>query len=67
MNSSVPDSEVPIQGSAPRGAIMNWPPIAQDFRNLRAALTHAKPTDGLEGLTALAADRLGFLETVQLD
>ena len=48
--------------------MMSWLPIARDFRDdLRAALDQAKPTDGLEGLAALAAYRLGFLETVQLD
>ena len=48
--------------------MMNWLPIARDFReDLRAALAQAKPTDGLEGLASLAAHRLGFLETVQLD
>jgi FkbH-like protein len=48
--------------------MMNWLPIARDFRgDLRAALDQAKPTDALEGLASLAACRLGFLETVQLD
>ncbi len=48
--------------------MMNWLPIAPDFReDLRAALAQAKPTDALEGLALLAACRLGFLETVQLD
>jgi FkbH-like protein len=47
---------------------MNWLPVARDFReDLRAALAQAKPTDALEGLASLAACRLGFLETVQLD
>jgi FkbH-like protein len=47
---------------------MGWLPIAPDFRgDLRAALDQAKPSDGLERLVALAAHRLGFLETVQLD
>ena len=48
--------------------MMNWLPIARDFRaDLRAALDRAKLTDGLEDLASLAAHRLGFLETVQLD
>ena len=45
-----------MQGGAPRGPMMNWLPIARDFReDLRAALAQAKPTDGLEGLASLAA------------
>ncbi len=48
--------------------MMNWLPIAGNFReDLRAALAREKPTDALEGLASLAAHRLGFLETVQLD
>jgi predicted enzyme involved in methoxymalonyl-ACP biosynthesis len=48
--------------------MMNWLPIARDFReDLRAALTRPMPTDGLDDLAALAAHRLSFLETVQLD
>jgi FkbH-like protein len=48
--------------------MMNWLPIARAFGDdLRAALARPKPTDGLEGLAALAAHRLSFLETVQLD
>ena len=48
--------------------MMNWLPIARDFReDLRAALARPKPADGLEGLAALAGHRLSFLETVQLD
>jgi len=47
---------------------MSWLPIAPNFRDdLRAALDQAKPSDALERLAALAAHRLGFLETVQLD
>jgi FkbH-like protein len=47
---------------------MSWLPTASDFReDLRAALERAKPTDCLENLASLAAYRLGFLETVQLD
>jgi FkbH-like protein len=57
-----------LQGASPRSPIMSWLPIAGDFRgDLRAALAQAKPTDALDGLAALAARRLGFLETVQLD
>ena len=48
--------------------MMSWLPIARDFRgDLRAALNSANPTDCLEKLASLAAYRLGFLETVQLD
>ena len=47
---------------------MNWLPLAPNFRgDLRAALETAKPTECLEKLASLAAYRLGFLETVQLD
>jgi FkbH-like protein len=47
---------------------MNWLPPVPDFRgNIRAALEAAKPTERLEKLASLAAYRLGFLETVQLD
>ncbi len=57
-----------LQGASPRSPMMNWLPVAQDFReDLRAALARAKPTEALEGLASLAACRLGFLETVQLD
>ncbi len=57
-----------MQSAAPRSPTMSWLPIARDFRgDLRAALEKAKPTDCLENLASLAAYRLGFLETVQLD
>ena len=57
-----------LQSASPRSPMMNWLPIARDFReDLRAALAQAKPTDALEGLASLAACRLGFLETVNLD
>ena len=57
-----------LQGASPRSPIMSWLPVAGDFRgDLRAALDQAKPIDALDGLAALAARRLGFLETVQLD
>jgi FkbH-like protein len=57
-----------MQGAAPRSPILSWLPVAADFRgDLRAALDQAKPSDGLESLAALAAHRLGFVETVQLD
>jgi len=47
---------------------MSWLPIAPDFRgDLRAALDAGILTDCLEKLASLAAYRLGFLETVQLD
>jgi FkbH-like protein len=48
--------------------MMNWLPIARDFRDdLRAALASDNPAEGLEALAALAAHRLSFVETVQLD
>ena len=57
-----------LQGTTLRSPPLSWLPIAPDFRDdLRAALDQAKPVDGLERLAALAAHRLGFLETVQLD
>lgn len=57
-----------MQGGAPSVPMMNWLPIARDFReDLGAALAQAKPRDGLDGLASLAACRLGFLETIQLD
>jgi FkbH-like protein len=47
---------------------MSWLPLAPSFRgDLCAALETAKPTERLERLASLAAYRLGFLETVQLD
>ena len=57
-----------LQGVSLRSPIMSWLPIAANFRDdLRAALDQAQPSDALERLAALAAHRLGFLETVQLD
>jgi FkbH-like protein len=57
-----------MQSASPRSPMMNWLPSARDFReDLRAALARAKPADGLEALAAIAAHRLSFLETVQLD
>jgi hypothetical protein len=48
--------------------MLSWLPIARDFRGeLRAALDSANPEDCLEKLASLAAYRLGFLETVQLE
>ena len=48
--------------------MMSWLPIAPDFRgDLRTALDSTEPVYCLENLAALAAYRLGFLETVQLD
>jgi FkbH-like protein len=47
---------------------MNWLPVARDFRaNLSSALDVADPAVRLENLASLAAYRLGFLETIQLD
>lgn len=57
-----------MQDTALRCPIMRWLPIARDFRGeLRAALDSAHPTNSLENLASLAAYRLGFLETIQLD
>src|SRR6266851_8501604 len=57
-----------MQSTTPRCPTMSWLPMAPDCRgDLRAALDTAKPTDCLENLASLAAYRLGFLETVQLD
>jgi FkbH-like protein len=57
-----------MQTTASRSPMMSWLPVARDFRgDLRAALDGAKPTECLESLASLAACRLGFLETVQLD
>src|SRR5271165_1692681 len=57
-----------MQSTPLRCPIMNWLPIAHDFRaDLRAALDNAKPTDCLESLASLATYRLGHLETIQLD
>ena len=57
-----------MQTTAPRSPMMRWLPVPRDFRgDLRAALHGAKPTECLESLASLAACRLGFLETVQLD
>ena len=57
-----------MQSTAPHFPMLSWLPIARDFRGeLRAALDSANPGDCLEKLASLAAYRLGFLETVQLD
>jgi FkbH-like protein len=57
-----------MQSTTFRSPMMSWLPIARDFRgDLRAALDSANPTECLENLAALAAYRLGFLETVQAD
>jgi FkbH-like protein len=54
--------------ATPRAPTMSWLPLASNFRgDLRAALENAEATDRLERLASLAAYRLGFLETVQLD
>lgn len=48
--------------------MMNWLPVAPDFRgDLRAALGIPGPADCLAKLASLASYRLGFLETIQLD
>ena len=47
---------------------LNWLPLSPNFRgDLRVALETANPTRCLDELASLAAHRLGFLETVQLD
>jgi FkbH-like protein len=48
--------------------MMNWLPVAPDFRgDLRTALGSPGATDCLAKLASLAGYRLGFLETIQLD
>lgn len=48
--------------------IMSWLPPARDFRaHLHAALGIVSASERLERFAALAGQRLGFLETVQLD
>ena len=48
--------------------MMSWLPIAPDFRtSLRAAQDASEIGDRLQGLVSLAGNRLGFLETIQLD
>jgi hypothetical protein len=57
-----------MQSVSPHSPMMNWLPLAGDFReDLRAAMGRAKPADALEGLAVLAGHCLSFLETVQLD
>ncbi len=57
-----------MQSVTPASPMMNWLPIAGDFReDLRAALARSAPENQLEGLASLAGHRLGFLETIQLD
>src|SRR5712671_4725905 len=57
-----------MQSTAPRSPMLSWLSLARDFRgDLRAALDSVSPTDCLEKFAFLAAYRLGFLETVQLD
>jgi FkbH-like protein len=57
-----------MESSTLQCPMMNWLPIARDFRSdLRAALEICKPTDCLESLASLATYRLGFLETIQVD
>jgi hypothetical protein len=57
-----------MQSTTLRSPMMNWLPLARDFRaDLSAALVQAKRTDRLENLASLATYRLGFVETIQLD
>ena len=57
-----------MQSVTLRSPTLSWLPIADDFRgDLCAALNSVEPADCLEKLTALAAHRLGLLETIQLD
>jgi FkbH-like protein len=54
--------------ASPRFPVMSWLPIAPNFRaDLFAATESTKPEACLKDLASLAAYRLGFLETVQLD
>jgi FkbH-like protein len=62
------DLVVPMQNTTPGSPMMSWLPVAVDFRgDLWRALDAANPIDCLENLASLAAYRLGFRETVQLD
>jgi FkbH-like protein len=57
-----------MQKTIPRSARLDWLPPADDFRSaLRAALDRPSVNDRLEDLALLAAHRLSYLETVQLD
>ena len=57
-----------MHSTAPHSPMLSWLPIARDFRGeLRAALDSANPVDCLEKLASLAAHRLGYLETIQLE
>jgi FkbH-like protein len=57
-----------MQTTAPRCPMMSWLPIAPHFAGaLRAAVRGDNATVCLENLASLAAYRLGFLETLQLD
>jgi FkbH-like protein len=61
-------NSVNTMGVKPRSPTMSWLPPARCFGgDLRAALETAEPKERLEKLASLAACRLGFLETVQLD
>jgi FkbH-like protein len=61
-------NSVDTMSVTPRSPTMSWLPPAPNFPgDLRAALGTAKATERLERLASLAAYRLGFLETVQLD
>jgi FkbH-like protein len=68
LNPSPNEPGIPVRGAASHSPMMNWLPMAPDFRgDLRAALDARGPTDCLEKLASLASCRLGFLETVQVD
>jgi FkbH-like protein len=57
-----------MQSNTLRCPAMSWLPTVSDFRgDLRAAIDSRKPADCLEKLASLAAYRLGFIETIQLD
>ncbi len=66
--SVVDRSAAPMRNTAHGCPMLNWLPIAHDFREkLRAALDRADPAYCLEELARLASYRLGVLETTQLD
>jgi FkbH-like protein len=57
-----------MQSTTLQCPIMNWLPVAPNFRSdLHAVLHNATSSDCLNGLAFLAGYRLGSLETVQLD
>ena len=61
-------SSVGTMSVTPRSPTMSWLPFASNFRgDLRVALETGRAAERVERLASLAAYRLGFLETIQLD